>query len=98
MPHEPRRIRARLRTTAAVVETAKAMGVLLIFWPLRREFDNMRDGIVYGALVPRDLRDAVREQRPRKDACCNPGTGSELPYPRRRSSNANSLWWPVRPD
>src|SRR5262245_6221946 len=32
------------------------------------------------------------EQRPRKDACCNPGTGSELPYPRRRSSNANSLW------
>jgi hypothetical protein len=36
------------------------MGVLLIFWPLRREFDNMRDGIIYGALVPRHLRDAVR--------------------------------------
>ena len=32
-------------------ETAKAMGVLLIFWLLRPEFDNMRDGIVYGALV-----------------------------------------------
>jgi len=32
-------------------EIAKAMGVLLIFWLLRAEFDNMRDGIVYGALV-----------------------------------------------
>ena len=32
-------------------EIAKAMGVLLIFWLLRPEFDNMRDGIVYGALV-----------------------------------------------
>jgi RsiW-degrading membrane proteinase PrsW (M82 family) len=32
-------------------ETAKAVGVLLIFWLLRPEFDNMRDGIVYGALV-----------------------------------------------
>src|SRR5262249_27288861 len=27
------------------------LGVLLIFWLLRAEFDNMRDGIVYGALV-----------------------------------------------
>jgi protease PrsW len=32
-------------------EIAKALGVLLIFWFLRAEFDNMRDGIVYGALV-----------------------------------------------
>src|SRR5262249_39436761 len=32
-------------------EIAKALGVLLIFWLLRAEFDNMRDGIVYGALV-----------------------------------------------
>ncbi len=32
-------------------EIAKALGVLLIFWLLRPEFDNMRDGIVYGALV-----------------------------------------------
>ena len=32
-------------------ELAKALGVLLIFWLLRAEFDNMRDGIVYGALV-----------------------------------------------
>jgi RsiW-degrading membrane proteinase PrsW (M82 family) len=32
-------------------EIAKAMGVLLIFWLLRAEFDNMRDGFVYGALV-----------------------------------------------
>jgi hypothetical protein len=32
-------------------EIAKALGVLLIFWLLRAEFDDMRDGIVYGALV-----------------------------------------------
>jgi protease PrsW len=32
-------------------ETAKGLGVLLLFWLLRPEFDNMRDGIVYGALV-----------------------------------------------
>ena len=32
-------------------EFAKALGVLLLFWLLRAEFDNMRDGIVYGALV-----------------------------------------------
>ena len=34
-----------------VEEIAKACGVLVIFWLLRAEFDNMRDGIVYGALV-----------------------------------------------
>ena len=32
-------------------EIAKAMGVLLIFRLLRAEFDNIRDGFVYGALV-----------------------------------------------
>jgi RsiW-degrading membrane proteinase PrsW (M82 family) len=32
-------------------ELAKALGVVLLFWLLRAEFDNMRDGIVYGALV-----------------------------------------------
>ena len=32
-------------------EAAKAAGVVLIFWLLRDEFDNMRDGFVYGALV-----------------------------------------------
>lgn len=32
-------------------ELAKALGVLLLFWLLRAEYDNMRDGIVYGALV-----------------------------------------------
>jgi protease PrsW len=32
-------------------ETAKACGVLLVFGLLRAEFDNMRDGLVYGALV-----------------------------------------------
>jgi RsiW-degrading membrane proteinase PrsW (M82 family) len=32
-------------------ESAKALGVLLLFWLLRAEFDNMRDGLVYGALV-----------------------------------------------
>lgn len=34
-----------------VEEIAIALGVTLIFWLLRAEFDNMRDGIVYGALV-----------------------------------------------
>jgi RsiW-degrading membrane proteinase PrsW (M82 family) len=34
-----------------VEEVAKAAGVVLIFWMLRREFDGMRDGFVYGALV-----------------------------------------------
>jgi len=27
------------------------MRVIVIFWLLRAEFDNLRDGIVYGALV-----------------------------------------------
>jgi len=34
-----------------VEEIAKAAGVLVIFWLLRAEFHNVRDGIVYGALV-----------------------------------------------
>ena len=34
-----------------VEEVFKALGVLLVFWLLRAEFDNMRDGIVYGSLV-----------------------------------------------
>jgi hypothetical protein len=34
-----------------VEELAKALGVVLLFWLLRPEFDNMRDGLVYGALV-----------------------------------------------
>jgi protease PrsW len=34
-----------------VEEIFKALGVLLVFWLLRAEFDNMRDGIVYGGLV-----------------------------------------------
>jgi RsiW-degrading membrane proteinase PrsW (M82 family) len=34
-----------------IEETAKALGVLALWWLLRAEFDNMRDGIVYGALV-----------------------------------------------
>ncbi|HSD54318.1 MAG TPA: PrsW family intramembrane metalloprotease [Burkholderiales bacterium] len=32
-------------------ELTKALGVLALFWLLRAEFDNMRDGFVYGALV-----------------------------------------------
>jgi hypothetical protein len=32
-------------------EIAKALGVVLLFWLLRDEFDNMRDGFVYGALI-----------------------------------------------
>jgi RsiW-degrading membrane proteinase PrsW (M82 family) len=34
-----------------VEEIAKALGVVLLFWLLRPEFDNMRDGLVYGALI-----------------------------------------------
>ena len=34
-----------------VEETAKGLGLLAVFWLLRAEFDNMRDGFVYGALV-----------------------------------------------
>jgi hypothetical protein len=34
-----------------VEELAKALGVVLLFWLLRPEFDNMRDGLIYGALV-----------------------------------------------
>jgi RsiW-degrading membrane proteinase PrsW (M82 family) len=34
-----------------VEEIVKACGVLLVFAFLRAEFDNMRDGLVYGALV-----------------------------------------------
>jgi RsiW-degrading membrane proteinase PrsW (M82 family) len=34
-----------------IEEATKALGVLALFWLLRAEFDNMRDGIVYGALV-----------------------------------------------
>jgi len=34
-----------------VEELTKALGVLALFWLLRAEFENMRDGIVYGALV-----------------------------------------------
>jgi protease PrsW len=34
-----------------VEELTKALGVLLLFVFLRAEFDNMRDGFIYGALV-----------------------------------------------
>jgi hypothetical protein len=32
-------------------EIVKALGVVVIFWLLRAEFDSMRDGFIYGALV-----------------------------------------------
>ncbi|MDX2229781.1 MAG: PrsW family intramembrane metalloprotease [Leptolyngbyaceae cyanobacterium bins.349] len=34
-----------------VEETTKGLGLLLLFWLLRSEFDNVRDGFIYGALV-----------------------------------------------
>ena len=34
-----------------VEETAKALAVLMVFWLLGAEFDGIRDGIIYGALV-----------------------------------------------
>jgi hypothetical protein len=32
-------------------EITKGLGVLLLFWLLKSEFDNVRDGFIYGALV-----------------------------------------------
>lgn len=34
-----------------VEETTKGIGIVLLFWLMRGEFDNVRDGLVYGALV-----------------------------------------------
>lgn len=34
-----------------VEEITKGLGVLILFWLLRSEFDNVRDGFIYGALV-----------------------------------------------
>jgi RsiW-degrading membrane proteinase PrsW (M82 family) len=34
-----------------VEETTKGLGIVLLFWLLRGEFDNVRDGFIYGALV-----------------------------------------------
>ena len=34
-----------------VEETTKGIGILLLFFLLRAEFDNMRDGFIYGAVV-----------------------------------------------
>lgn len=34
-----------------VEEMAKGLALLVLFWFLRAEFDNLRDGIIYGALV-----------------------------------------------
>ncbi len=49
-PDAPKLIAAPL-SAPIFEEAAKAAGVVLIFWLLRDEFDNMRDGFVYGALV-----------------------------------------------
>jgi RsiW-degrading membrane proteinase PrsW (M82 family) len=34
-----------------VEETLKGIGIVLLFWLVRGEFDNVRDGFIYGALV-----------------------------------------------
>jgi len=34
-----------------VEETTKGIGIVLLFWLMRGDFDNTRDGFVYGALV-----------------------------------------------
>jgi protease PrsW len=34
-----------------VEETTKGLGIVLLFWLLRGEFDNVRDGFIYGALI-----------------------------------------------
>jgi RsiW-degrading membrane proteinase PrsW (M82 family) len=46
-----RRALAAPISAPVVEEIAKALGVLLIFRLLRAEFDNVRDGFVYGAVV-----------------------------------------------
>ena len=53
------------------------------------------------ACEPQSLPPALRDVRGRPDDSDVPDlrpTVRELPrYPQRRTSNANSLWWPVRP-
>jgi hypothetical protein len=49
-PEAPSLIAAPL-SAPIVEELAKALGVLLLFSLLRAEFDNARDGLVYGGLV-----------------------------------------------
>lgn len=34
-----------------IEETTKGIGIVLLFWLMRAEFDNVRDGFIYGALV-----------------------------------------------
>jgi RsiW-degrading membrane proteinase PrsW (M82 family) len=34
-----------------VEETTKGIGIVLLWWLLRGEFDNVRDGFIYGALI-----------------------------------------------
>jgi protease PrsW len=34
-----------------VEEATKGLGIVLLFWLVRSEFDNVRDGFIYGALV-----------------------------------------------
>ena len=34
-----------------VEETTKGLGIVLLFWLMHAEFDNVRDGFIYGALV-----------------------------------------------
>jgi hypothetical protein len=34
-----------------VEELLKALGIALLFWGLRAEYDNLRDGLIYGAMV-----------------------------------------------
>jgi RsiW-degrading membrane proteinase PrsW (M82 family) len=34
-----------------VEETTKGIGIVLLFWLMRGEFDNVRDGFIYGALI-----------------------------------------------
>lgn len=34
-----------------VEEATKGLGIVLLFWLMRAEFDNVRDGFIYGALV-----------------------------------------------
>ena len=34
-----------------VEETTKGIGIVLLFWLLHGEFDNVRDGFIYGALI-----------------------------------------------
>ena len=81
-----------------IEEIAKALGVLAVFWLLRAEFDNMRDGIVYGALIGLGFNwyeaalYVVQTYAEHGRAAFGLQLGATLLHSNIRMS-ANSIWW-----